>query len=100
MDSTKKINITLTIKKVRNIDAEDDSNKLNTLINIEDLVDALSSKGNEADINDLLQLLNAYKQCNEIMADAFISVDRMDLFTEKVESNETIDFIINQIIKS
>jgi hypothetical protein len=99
MDS-KKINVTLVIKKVRSIDSENNNNKLNTLVQAEELLDSLPLKGNEAETEILLRLLNAYKQCNEIMADAFIEIDRMDLFTEKVESNETIDHIINQIIKS
>jgi hypothetical protein len=98
MESNKKINVTLVIKKVRAIDANDDDKKLETLVNIEDLLDSLSLKGDEATLENLLLLLNASKQCNEIMADAFINIDRVDLFHEKLKSSEVIDKIINQII--
>jgi hypothetical protein len=100
MDSTKKIEIHLAIKKVRNIDDEGDENTLRILTDVEDLLDVLSFERDSADLRDLLQLLDAYKQCNEVMADAFIIVNRLDLFNKKMSDNDMVDKIINQIINS
>jgi hypothetical protein len=98
MDTNRKINVTVVIKKVRNIERDTyNDNKVGTLVNIENLLEKFEHTNEDIELKDLLHLLNASKQSHEIMADAYADVNREDLFDGEIESNDTIDEIINLI---
>ena len=98
MESDRTVKISVIIKKVKDIDPENEDNKICTLSSIRDLLERVSEENDESRLLDVIHLLNASKRSNEIMADAFCEVNREDLFSEKMESNDIIDNIIYQII--
>lgn len=98
MESDRTIKISVIIKKVKEINPENEDNKIYTLSSIKDLLERVSEKGDESKLLDIIHLLNASKKTNEIMGDAFCDVNREDLLNEKMESNDILDNIINQII--
>jgi hypothetical protein len=94
-----KIKITVVIRKIDDEQEKlsHDADSYDVLNTIKNLFKKTEKKENEVDLTEVLRLLDAHKLSNEILADAFCEVNRDDFFTEKVESNEAINKVINQI---
>jgi hypothetical protein len=104
MDSDRKIKVSVVIRKVVDrqdtCKADNEADAFFVLDNIKHLLNKTAVKSDDICVKDALCLLEASKLSNEIMADAFIDVDREDLLEQKIKSIDTIEDIINQIIKN
>jgi hypothetical protein len=99
MDTDKKIKVTVLIKAVDSKQTKEieHTDEYRVLHQVKRLFKEVSGEADEVGKEEILHLLNASKLSNEIMADAFINVNREDLFDDKIKSILTIDEIINQI---
>ena len=96
MESDRKIKVTVLIKAVDDKQTKEiaHTDEYRVLHQISRLIKGLSADQDEVDKEPLLHLLNASKLSNEIMADAFVDINREDLFDQKIKSINTIDEII------
>lgn len=99
METGRKIKVSVVIRR---IDTEQDTvtnksdDSFTTLNSLKELLNKVADK-DEVDKKDLLHLINASKLSNEILADAYVDVNREDLFDAKLKSISALDKIINQI---
>ena len=96
METGRKIKVSVVIRRVDAEQTNDNTDKSSVLNNLKDLLNKVASD-DEVDKKDLLHLINASKLSNEILADAYVDVNREDLFDAKIESISALDKIINQI---
>ena len=99
-----KIRVSVIIKYVSDKQDKEITNKdgdeYTVLNQIKKLFGEEPSDDEEEDKETVLRLLTASKLSNEIMASALADANREDLFDEKVETIESIQGIINQIINN
>lgn len=101
MESNKKINVRIIIKKVSDRQdheiANNNGDAYLMMNQIRKILDAVSLKSDEQDKDKVIRLLNAAKLSNEIMADAYIDIDRTDLWEDKLNTINAINDIIKTI---
>jgi hypothetical protein len=101
MATDRKVRISVVIRQTntKQSHVHCDSDAYNVLDEIKKLIGKMSPNDDEVDTDSVIHLLKASKLSNEIMADAFIDVERSDLFESKIESIAALDELINQINK-
>ena len=101
MDSTKTLKVSVVIKKVTDRQdkelADSNGDAYAALDQFKKLFGVVVRDKDEEKKDTILNLLAAARLSNEVMANAFIDIDRIDLFDEKANTVKAIDGIINQI---
>ena len=101
MGSDKKIKVSIVIKKVtdrQDMELNDSNADAYTVLDqIKKLFGTVTMNKDEEEKDTVLNLLAAARLSNEVMADAFIDINRIDLFEEKANTVRAINEIINQI---
>lgn len=104
METNRKIKVSVIIRKVDDsLDKCKNDNEADaffTLDTIKKLLTKTSVGSEDISAEDTVCLLKASKLSNEIMADAFIDINREDMLEQKIKTISTIDDLINQIIKN
>ena len=99
----RKIKVNLVIKRVDDQQDKEltgithNSEAFVSLMNIREMLNAVGLKEEEVTEEKLVRLLKAYKLSQEIIASAFIDIERDDLFDKKMKSVDQVDEIIEAI---
>jgi hypothetical protein len=103
MDPSKKIRVRILVKQVSDRQDEElkkaNGDAYTVLNELRKLLSSMTLLKDEENKDVVLNHLNAAKFANEIMANSYANLNRIDLFNEKVATITAIDDIINQINK-